>query len=98
MRKLRAEQETGVRNDTMRAPLKRDIPVDKDVGRTLGRKFSGSKSEHARTATTTVGEKQGVGITPGRGRQWPEIVHADRNSWSWCRSHQRVQMPISTPQ
>ena len=56
------------------------MPVDKDVGHTLSRKLGGSDSGHVPAAAKTVGDKQDAGVTPGRGRQCPNIVHTDRDT------------------
>ena len=64
-----------------RHPSKRNTPADKNVGRTLGCKFSGSDGEHVRVAAETIGEKQDVGVTRGRSL-WPEMVHPDGDSRS----------------
>lgn len=38
--------------------------------------------EHVRVVANTVSEKRDEGVTPGRDRQRPEIVHEDRDSRS----------------
>ena len=53
--------------------------MDKDVGRAFGCKFSGGDGKHVRTTAKAVGKKQNIGVTPGRDRRWPKIVHAYRN-------------------
>ena len=71
VRKLGAELEAVVREDATRAPPKGNEGVDKNVGRALRCKFSGGDGEHVHTTAKTVGEKQGIGVNPGRVQLWP---------------------------
>ena len=77
--KLGAEQEAVVRKDATWTPLKGNAPVDKDICRAISCKFSGGDGEHVRTTAKAVDEKQNIGVTPRRDRQWPKIAHAYRN-------------------
>ena len=66
--------------DATWTPPKGNVPVDMDVGRAFSCKFCGADGEHVRTTAKAVGKKQSIGVPPGRGRQWPKIVHAYRNA------------------
>ena len=59
--KLGAELEAVVREGATWTPPKGNVPMDKDVGRAFSCKTA-----------KAVGEKQNIGGTPGRDRQWPK--------------------------
>ena len=61
---------------------KGEVPVDYDVGRAFSCKYSGGDGEHVHTTAKPIGEKKNTGVTLGRDRQWPKIVHAYRNARS----------------
>ena len=77
-----AEHEAFVREDATRALPKWNVPADKDVDRAFSCKFSSDDREHVRTAAKTAVENQDVDVTPGRDRQWPKVVPADRSARS----------------
>ena len=104
--KLGEEPEADVREDARWTPPMGNVPVDKDDYRAFSCKFSGGDGEHVRTTAKAVGKRQNIGVTPGRDRQWPRIVHAYRNArsrrgrnrndgssnrQSWCLPHLALQ-------
>ena len=63
-----------------RATPERNVAVNQDVPSVFCVEFSCGNIEHVRTAAETVREKEDIKVSPGRSRQRPEVINADRDA------------------